>query len=52
VGPPLLIPMGLGGPSRINMHCDWAGPAVLLVAIGLGGPTTINTNGIGWAGQN
>jgi hypothetical protein len=42
VGPPLLIPIALGGPTRINIHWDWVGPLVLLVPIGLGGPTTIN----------
>jgi hypothetical protein len=33
--------MGLGGPSKINMHWDWVGLPVLLVAFGLVGPLLV-----------
>jgi hypothetical protein len=36
VGPPVLIPMGLGGPSTINMQWYWVGPHVLLVCYWIG----------------
>jgi hypothetical protein len=52
MGLQLLIAMGLGGPTSINIQWDWVGPAVLLVSFGLGGPATINYNQIGWACQN
>jgi hypothetical protein len=30
MGPPLLIPMGLDGPTTINIQWDWTGPLVLV----------------------
>jgi hypothetical protein len=35
-GPQLLISMGLGGPTKINIQWDWVGPAVLLVSFWIG----------------
>jgi hypothetical protein len=36
VGPQLLIPMGLGGPTAMNIQWDWVGPPVLLVCFWTG----------------
>jgi hypothetical protein len=49
VGPLLVIPTVLAGPTRISIQWDWLGLAILLVPLGLDGPTTINSNWIGWA---
>jgi hypothetical protein len=49
---PLLIAMGLAGPTRINIPWDWLALAALLVPLGLGGPATIDCNWIGFSWNN